>query len=342
MKKRIKYFIQNIIILVFIIIFLFSFTIDGNNFSLLKENISLNFRCENILIEGYGRGYVIINYSELPKITLDNINMLLNGFEADITYLYNNDKFCFFILSNITTNTNKKNTLIKTCNGVIKIIGKSIPELDLNIHFITVSIYTYLFIQILSFIILKYILTKLIGRYCIKNYPESKILFLLNIFVINQIIFSQLINFAYNATITLTIIFIALLGMINFLYDLSLAKKALKNIEYTLFIIVLSTYSIFYFSNIFTIYYCRQENIYNLITFQNIIIPSPNQNNLRRYLSYIEFSFKYYFEFPPDELYGWIAIFQFVIGKIYELVILGGIGNLILQFAKKKDNSLNN
>ena len=57
---------------------------------------------------------------------------------------------------------------------------------------------------------------------------------------------------------------------------------------------------------------------------------------LFRSLYDIIISFKYFFSFPQDEYYGPVAILQFCIGKVYEIVVFGSVGSIILEHARKR------
>lgn len=124
------------------------------------------------------------------------------------------------------------------------------------------------------------------------------------------------------------------------------AKMTLDTKRYIFFFVVVSTWSIFKFSQLFSIYY---QDIDRALTSSLFNEPASGDEGFVKYslwntiysgfineTNHIKFSFRYYFELPPDKYYGWVAILQFIIGKVYEIVMLGSIGSLIIEHTKKE------
>lgn len=55
----------------------------------------------------------------------------------------------------------------------------------------------------------------------------------------------------------------------------------------------------------------------------------------KRYLLY---AVRYYFQMPPYEQLTFIHVFQMIIGKVYEIVVLGSLANYIINTSKHNDN----
>lgn len=141
--------------------------------------------------------------------------------------------------------------------------------------------------------------------------------------------------------------FVLLLIVIELSFCIWVGKRTLKSRGYSLFIILLSTLTIVYLSQIFSLYYLHLEQTYS---FPSIVTPTIDSDfdytNLFQYeldlaLYYIELSFRYFFTFPPDEYYGLVAILQFLMGKVYEVVVFGNVGSIILEHVREKGTPKN-
>lgn len=109
------------------------------------------------------------------------------------------------------------------------------------------------------------------------------------------------------------------------------SKKKFSNRIHIINIMILSTYIILNLSNTFSYYYS--------LTY-GIDLPSNyGRNIIYRILSNGKISLRYFFEFPPDEYYDFVTFIQFIIGRVYEAIILGGVVGVVSGFLgnSKKD-----
>ena len=101
------------------------------------------------------------------------------------------------------------------------------------------------------------------------------------------------------------------------------SKKTFKNVIHIFNLILITTYSLLLLSSVFSWYY---EIIYNVF-----IDIDYSKGVLSRFLSISGNSLRYFFEFPPNEYLDVVTFLQFIIGKIYEAVIIGGIASVVVQ-----------
>lgn len=109
------------------------------------------------------------------------------------------------------------------------------------------------------------------------------------------------------------------------------SKKKFSNRIHIINIMILSTYVILNLSNTFSYYYSL---IYG------IDLPSNyGRNIIYRILSNGKFSLRYFFKFPPEKYYDFVTFIQFIIGRVYEAIILGGVVSVVSGFLgnSKKD-----
>lgn len=113
---------------------------------------------------------------------------------------------------------------------------------------------------------------------------------------------------------------------------LRIAKTKFSNVVFIINVMLVSTYVIMNLSNVFSFYY--------YIAYDIDIPMNYGKNIIYRILSYGKFSLRYFFEFPPEEYYDLVTFIQFITGRIYEAVLLGGVVSVITDFLgkeKKKD-----
>ncbi|MEY8573195.1 hypothetical protein AALD01_02120 [Oscillospiraceae bacterium 21-37] len=317
---------------------------DGNIvMDIFPHHITLIDKRENETL------YIKIFNSENTNISKDNLSFI--GFSSDIDSfnLHKDDKedyeYSFIRLRNITDNPGVKEKRIVLQDGVATIDGIKNPSviLDFRIHFISERFYVFLStINFLFWNSLYFIFIMLLS--------EGRILTGIFLGFAAVVIeshsysnFHRIIrgNASYGYTT-----YIIILISIELLYCLYCAKKSLNLNGYALFIIILSTWSLIRFSQIFSLYYL---NISSTFSLSPIDIPDIDQqfewmNDWEHWwkydigwaIYYFKFSFRYFFEFPPEDYYGWVAIIQFVIGKIYDIVLLGSIGSIIVNNLKLK------
>lgn len=53
-------------------------------------------------------------------------------------------------------------------------------------------------------------------------------------------------------------------------------------------------------------------------------------------IKYGLYSFRYFFSFPDDDIYGLASVFQFMLGKMYDLVVFGSVANCIIKASKPR------
>ena len=343
MDRRIRLFI-NCCLLVCVIIVSSSYSFHEQIF-MDNDDVEVSCYSQYFLIEGRSNISLWITFRGIDELVLTEEDIILHGFNGDISPIYINEHgygdstYCHIFLSNITNNVDIKEKTIEVKEGVAKTsdIPNSALLIQPNLTFVSMGTFFLISVLVFSFCnILLTILTACGSR-------DRKIMFWVNAFVLGLVTRSWFIDTIHYNPDYKIILLTLLLITIGLLYHLLLAKRVLGNIGYTFFIIVLSTWSILYFSHIFTWYYLNySDGVYDTILYHNIILPlyearSPFPLNiLDEQLAYVEFSFRYFFMFPPDEYYSWIAIIQFLMGKIYEMVMLGSIANLILRYIKYK------
>jgi len=153
-------------------------------------------------------------------------------------------------------------------------------------------------------------------------------------------IFTSCVN-GVNIFNGMSYIFVILL-LISFTFLLLWISKIIFNRTiHVVNIILICTYLIFELSELFAYYYIYVHDV-NLPLYvpidtshnTSIDIPIAYSN---RSLTYIMFSIRYFFEFPPQEYVDVVTVLQFIIGKVYEAVLLGGVvSGLSSAFVNKK------
>jgi len=99
------------------------------------------------------------------------------------------------------------------------------------------------------------------------------------------------------------------------------SKKKFSKGIHIINIMILSTYVIMNLSNVFSFYYSL---VYG------INLPANYEKNIiYRILSYGKFSLRYFFEFPPEKYYDFVTFTQFIVGRVYGAIILGGVVNIV-------------
>ena len=109
---------------------------------------------------------------------------------------------------------------------------------------------------------------------------------------------------------------------------LKISKNIFGSIVHTLNIILISTYSLFALAEVFSLYY-----LFNFAVNPDIFY--FNETISAGYIMSWS-SVRYFFDFPPDEYLNIFTFLQFMVGKVYEAVLIGGIASLV---AKKIGNS---
>ena len=108
-----------------------------------------------------------------------------------------------------------------------------------------------------------------------------------------------------------------------------ISKNNFGKVFHTFNIVVLSTYSLFILSVVFSSYYYEAFNV---------VSNFDSSNFFSLYFSTCKVSMRYFFEFPPDEYLDMVTIFQFIIGKIYEAVLIGGIASMVVRTVGNSEN----
>lgn len=137
---------------------------------------------------------------------------------------------------------------------------------------------------------------------------------------------NEIFSFADNK-MTGNIIFIILLLSFTILH-LWISKKSFGKVVHTLNILFLSTSSLVMLSIIFSSYY---------IEVFKVVYHSDSTSGFSEILSYCKISMRYYFDFPPDEYLDVFTFFQFIIGKVYEAVLIGGFASLVMKTVVSSD-----
>jgi len=107
---------------------------------------------------------------------------------------------------------------------------------------------------------------------------------------------------------------VALLLIFGFAFSfLWTSKKKFSNVIHILNIILISTYILIELSELFYYYYLFVYEMDAPFDYYN------------RTLSYVKFSLRYFFEFPSEEYLDLVTFLQFIIGRIYEAILLGGV-----------------
>lgn len=315
-----------------------------------EENVSIYLRSDYFVVENKGFIHLWIDLDDVDEIHITENDIVCKGFDADINYFAvrasdyaEKSYYCSVSLSNIRNNVNINEKTIEIREGISTLSGKPNPMIIVHPEINFISIYTLLKIVVLIFLVCNVLFTGMDILSIMINSVGKKILFWFNALTVEYVTYKWFTDLLrLNPDTKVILLLIALLSA-EFLYHLLLAKKVLGNFTYTLFIIFVSTCSIICLSNIFTSYYLTFKETYNTLSYKNIILPSLEINissyrlrNIMQSLAYFEYSFRYFFSFPSDDCYGWVSILQFIIGKMYELIMFGGIANLILQWIRLK------
>ncbi len=137
----------------------------------------------------------------------------------------------------------------------------------------------------------------------------------------------EISNFSSNKMPGYIIIIILELAFV--IVYLWISKVNFGRFTHTMNILLLSTYSLVILSVVFSSYY---------VEIYDIIYNFDRTNALTRILSYCKISMRFYFEFPPDEYLDIFTFFQFIIGKIYEAVLIGGVASLVVKTVGSSDD----
>lgn len=335
-------------------LFAFLFNFDYRE-SLVKSedgNIVMDvFSHHSILIDKRENETLRIEIFNSENTSISKNSLSFIGFSSDIdSFSLNKDEnedyeYCFVILRNITNNPEVKEKRIILQDGVATMNGVKSPAVILDFQIRFISERFYIFLSIIIFLFWNFLFFIFIILLSVGKIPTG--IFLGFAAVVTECHsysdFHRIIqnneSYTYTAFV-ITLIFIELL------YYFYCAKKSLNLNGYALFIVILSTWSLIRFSQIFSLYYL---NISSAFTLSPIDIPDIDQQfewmndwghmwkrNIGLAIYYFKFSFKYFFEFPPEDYYGWVSILQFVIGKIYDIVLLGSIGSIIVNNLKLK------
>lgn len=108
-----------------------------------------------------------------------------------------------------------------------------------------------------------------------------------------------------------------------------ISKMNFGRVVHTFNIIFASTHSLFMLSIVFSAYYSEIYNIAYNVEFNSFI---------DLLFSYCKISMRYYFEFPPEEYLDLFTFFQFIIGKIYEAVLIGGVASFVMKTVGASDD----
>lgn len=108
-----------------------------------------------------------------------------------------------------------------------------------------------------------------------------------------------------------------------------ISKANFGRIIHTFNIIHASTHSLFMLSVVFSAHYNEIYNIAYNVEYNSFI---------SMLFSYCKISMRYYFEFPPDEYLDIFTFFQFIIGKIYEAVLIGGMASFVMKTVGASDD----
>lgn len=344
---------------IFLIITILSFSLEYSfreQYLLNEDNISVTLWSDYFVVENKSSLHLWIDFDNVDEIHITKNDIIYQGFDADINYFnvkassYSEGSYyCSVDFSNVRNNTNINEKSIEIREGISTLDGKLNHIIIVYPEINFISIYALLKIIVLIFLICNIIIAGIIILSNNMKGVVRKTLFWLNALTVEYVTykwFTRVIRYNPNNKIILLLI---VLLTVEFLYHLLLAKRTLGNFAYVLFIIFISSCSLICLSNIFTSYYLTFEETYNTLSYKNIILPVFETNissyrlkNVMCSLAYFEYSFRYFFSFPSDDYYGWVSIVQFIIGKMYELIMFGGVANLILQWIQLKRRKMIN
>lgn len=108
------------------------------------------------------------------------------------------------------------------------------------------------------------------------------------------------------------------------------SKNKFSNFIHILNIVIISTYVIIELSEIFNFYYAFMYDV-------DILNYYGRGRFLIKPFIQIKFSLRCFFELPPDEYLDIVTFFQFVIGRLYEALIIGSVvSGLVNIFISRK------
>lgn len=308
------------------------------------KSISMSFDTRNPIINEREFGILFIRFKNVEDLHITPDNLTFVGFTAEIDIFDlsegEDETTCFVRLENITDIPTAKEKSIRIDQGVVTISGKNNAAINLKMNLKFISENRSLFYSTIIFFVCNafFLLCAIFlsGGTVIAGFFLS-----LDCFVFDNLsllAFARVLRHSSNFRHT---IYVIVLICADVFFHLWMAKKALKPNGYIIAIVCLATLSLINLSQVFTMYYESIHNEYSLslIYLPNIdyqldqvnIIDNPWIYRIGWSLYNVKFSFRYFFEFPPEEYYGWIAILQFTIGKIYDIVLLGSIGTFILE-----------
>lgn len=295
--------------------------------TILKGNeSSISLRIYKQLKSTEGLVYFYDTGNELPSICSDDI--LISGFSASV-HFEETDLTYDIKLSNIESDGSLFNPLR------ITIVDPSTANtfVAYNIAAIIVPAPAFLFVHIGVCLALGFIFFLFAAHSKTISKLLGEILFLAESAIFSWLIFSRLVYMAhYYQKSPDTLVLIFLIELVCFLY-FSLISKLYLERNYYLYSIVCIAISFVLFSVQFAEYYKSLDNIDELVSYQSTIhitqTIDPEPSIFFVLSSYIKFSFRYYFEFPPDPFYTSVAIFQFLLGHIYSGLILANVINLL-------------
>jgi len=342
----------NFIVLLFLSILIIFGTLDAGWSSTRSENdeISMEFHADYFIVSGKDTGVLHISFSgtDINKVEITEDDIAFKGFSAAVTYFnvseYGDHVYCLMALSNITNTSGKEEKLIELKEGVAAIHGEDSPPLNLKIwNNIFISMQQFMILSILLSIACN-ILFLVYASILYGGDMIASILLWIDFIICGSypfVWYIKIVNLNLNNWYTF---FAVAFVVVDLSFCIWVSKRTLKSSGYYLFMILLSTLTIAYFSKIFSRYYLHIGQVYGLPSIDNLIIDPMNSNyanhlqyELSDTLYYIELSFRYFFIFPPDEYYGWIAILQFLVGKVYEVVVFGSVGSIILEHVRQKN-----
>ena len=320
----------------------------GDSRATTEDNeISMEFHPDFFIINGKDTGFLYISFSDtdLSKVKITKDDILFKGFSASITYFdvseYGDHVSCYISLSSISNTSGQEEKSIELREGVASIQGKNSPSLKLKVFGNFISMQQFMVLNILLSIVWNILFLIYANILYGKGLTAS-------IFLWIGFIICGIYPFAWRIKIVnlnldhYHTLFVLLLIVIELSFCIWVSKRTLKSSGYSLFIILLSTLTIARFSQIFSRYYLHLGQVYNFPSISTPTIDSnfnyinSFQSELSYTLYYMELSFRYFFTFPPDEYYGLVAILQFSMGKVYEVVVFGSVGSIILEHVRKK------
>ncbi|MDE5819967.1 MAG: hypothetical protein K2I07_11740 [Lachnospiraceae bacterium] len=313
-----------------------------------EEDIRIVIWSDHFLVEQKSILHMCIETGNDDEMHLTKEDIALEGFDADITffsiYEVEGKYHCSIELSNLIDRIDSKEKSIEIGGGISAISGEPDSGIVLKPDITFSSVKKLVSNSLIVYVIANVILTFFAFFNKNINVTAEKCLLWCNILALGGITYACFIHAAQFGPDDKSILMILSLMLLGYLYHLFLAKWILGDTGYKFMIVMIGLGSILCLSNIFTSYYLKFDATYDTLTYKNVILSLwewerelsiENCTSVKRQLAYLEFSFRYFFSLPSDESYGVVSIAQFLMGKIYEFIMIGSIASLILRCIRR-------